>query len=124
MRTPSSKSRKTDTRRLSSTHTEPTTARPRSKLMLRTNTSSQLKPNASTSLESIEDILKFATGAEEPRSHPSDGSGFQTRKFGTDTMMANGTTGDHPRVVSPEVAGPSTMDTGIIEDMSSNSSEA
>ena len=39
-------------------------------------------------------------------------------------MMANGTTGDHPRKDSPPQDGPGTRATGIMEDMSSNTSKA
>jgi hypothetical protein len=52
-----------------------------------------------------------------------NGSGLPERKSGTDSMLVNGTTGDHPRLDSPEEDGPSTRATGIIVDTSSNSSE-
>merc|ERR1711990_897628 len=69
------------------------------------------------------DTQKSANGAEETRSSES-GSGFQERKSGTDTTVEDGTTGDHPRPDSPEVAGSTTRATSITADMSSNSSEA
>jgi hypothetical protein len=46
------------------------------------------------------------------------------RQSGTDGMMANGTTGAHPREVSLPPDGPGIKDTGILAAMYSNTSEA
>merc|ERR1712167_456212 len=102
--------------------TKLTTARPRSKSMLRTTISSPPRRNASTSSRSTEVTRKSAAGARRLRPQQSDGDGFQTRRFGTDSMMASGTTGAHPRTDSPPLDGPGTRATGIMVDTSSSTS--
>merc|ERR1712167_22303 len=104
--------------------TKLTTARPRSKSMLRTTISSPPRRNASTSSRSTEVTRKSAAGARRLQLQASDGDGSHQRRSGTDSMMASGTTGAHPRTDSPLLDGPGTRATGIMVDTSSSTSKA
>merc|ERR1712167_327363 len=103
--------------------TKLTTARPRSKSMLRTTISSPPKENASTSSRSTEVTRKSAAGARRPKPQLSDGDGSPLNKSGTDSMMASGTTGVHPRMVSQPRDGTGTEATGIMVATSSNTTK-
>lgn len=99
---------------------ELTLARLKDKLMLRTEKSSPHKLNVSTLSKLTSDTRKFATGVEPENHQPPDGDGSPMTASGTDTMMASGTTGAHPRLDSLMVTGNGTRATGIIMDMYSN----
>ena len=92
----------------------------RNRSMLRTITFCPPKRNASASSRSIEDILKFATGARRQRPHQSSGNGTQKTRSGIDGTITNGTTGAHPREDSPLTAGLGIKDSGITTAGSSN----
>jgi len=85
----------------------------RNRSILRTITFCPPKRNALGSSRSIEDILKFATGARRQRPHQSSGNGIIMVKSGIDGMTTSGTTGAHPREDSPPADGLGIKDSGI-----------
>lgn len=58
--------------------------------------------------------MPFANGATKLQLQNLSGSGLYTRRFGTDGMMINSTTGAHPRKASLMLGGVGIRDTGII----------
>lgn len=94
------------------------------KSLLRTDTLSPLKRNASDSSRSIPDIWLSATGARKLNLQRSSGNGMPPVKSGIDFMMANGTGGVNPKKDSLPLDGPGIRDTGIIEAGYSNTSTA
>ena len=96
------------------------TTRLKLKLMPKITKSFRLRRHAWTLSPSIQDIPRSATGVRKPQNQKRNGSGTRIAKFGTNTMMVNGTTGDHPKMASLPMDGVGIRDTGIMMAMYSN----
>lgn len=115
MKSPLSKlmKRKRNMLRPSKILTKNITERPRLKSTPKTNILLALKQNASSLSKSTEECKRFAAGARKLLSPRSSGSGHLPRRSGTDSTMANGTTGESQRKASLMLDGPGGRDTGI-----------
>jgi len=96
-------------------HSSSTMASQKKRSMPITKRSLIQRKNVWASSRSTRVIHKFATGAARATNNQrSFGNGPQLRRHGTNTMMAPGITGVHPRLVSQKVDGNGTMATGTM----------